>query len=201
MIKQCPNCGTCYTTQDVCPNCRVVSVSSIGSNTHSANSVLEAPILSYPQYVSKYPKTSKSEYQRYVYLLNCLHLRLISELKLQPEFELRPRIVVKSNGIHTGYTQAREIYTADFSYRYGEHLIIEDVKGGKIKGKKRQLKPYVKTPARNKHKSLIAIWYQLGFLDKRSLLLTVWYGKQWHYFDSNHNQIDFSLAQAISEAA
>lgn len=174
---------------------------SIVSGVLSAESEKTA-FLSVSEYMAKYSKSSKTEYDRYCYLWSLADRGIIHDFECQPEYELNPRIVVEPTKLFPNKViQSREIYTADFRYRIDGYTIVEDVKGGKIKGTKRQLKPYVKTAARNKHKSLIAIWHQQHKLANTRLLFTVWYGKEWHYFNSNQNEIAFSLETLKGQAA
>jgi hypothetical protein len=126
---------------------------------------------------------SNPEFARYLDLRGLQADGVISGLIVHPLFELKPRIVVKANGIHKGYVQARETYTADFSYLLGSHVVVEDVKA-LVKGK-----PYVMTAARNKHKALIAIWHTQNALVSKSLILVCQDGNDWMYFDSNSNPI------------
>jgi len=210
-ILVCSKHGAYAKSQVVCPRCgkKPTEAPKNGGTQFLATmpSVLvskteKVPFLSYSAYITKYTKSSKTEYDRYCTLWSLADSGIIQDFECQPKFELRPRIIVKKTELFPKpYTQAREIYTADFRYTIQGYTIIEDVKGAKIKGKTRQLKPYVKTAARNKHKSLIAIWYQQGRLHNTRLLLTVWYNKQWHYFNSNQNEIQFSLESIASEAA
>lgn len=126
---------------------------------------------------------SNPEFARYLDLRGLQEDGVISGLVVHPMFVLKPRIVVKANGIHRGYVQSRETYTADFSYMLGSHIIVEDVKA-MVKRK-----PYVMTPARNKHKALIERWYTQNALDLKSLILVCQDGNDWLYFDSNSNPI------------
>jgi len=55
---------------------------------------------------------------------------VITELTLQPQFELLPSYRVKTNRVKTGVsTQGSMKYTADFSYRKGIEVFIVEVKG------------------------------------------------------------------------
>lgn len=126
---------------------------------------------------------SQPEFARYVDLLALEQSGAITGLQVHPTFVLKPRIVVRANGVHRGYVQARETYTADFLYTIGDKVIVEDVKG-LSKGK-----PYTMTPARNKHKGLIDKWYAADKLKTHSLILVCQQGNDWLYFDSNSNPI------------
>lgn len=64
---------------------------------------------------------SKKEAERYTLLCNMLGMGLISDLKLQPEWELIPR--------QGGFRPTK--YVADFSYIKDGKLVVEDVKGVK----------------------------------------------------------------------
>lgn len=153
------------------------------------NGYLAAVVNSMPRQRSRkvkaygYTFDSETEFLRYVDLLALQTEGVITSLKVHPLFVLMPRIVVKANGIHHGYIQARETYTADFQYTVGDKVMVEDVKAN------RKGKPYVMTPARNKHKRLIDKWYEADKLGSHSLLLVCQQGNDWLYFDSNSNPI------------
>lgn len=66
---------------------------------------------------------SKAEARRYSVLKMLLNTGVISELKLQPRFEICPK--VKWNG----KTIAKRSYVADFQYIENGITIVEDVKG------------------------------------------------------------------------
>nr|DAV26245.1 MAG TPA: Endonuclease [Caudoviricetes sp.] len=66
---------------------------------------------------------SKKEARRYDELLTMLRAGLISDLRLQPQFTLQ-----ESYCTETGERVRAVRYTADFSYRAGGKLIVEDVK-------------------------------------------------------------------------
>jgi hypothetical protein len=134
-----------------------------------------------------YTFDSQTEFLRYVDLLALQTDGVITSLRVHPLFVLMPRIVVKANGVHRGYVQARETYTADFQYTWNGYIVVEDVKA-MVKGK-----PYTMTPARNKHKGLIEKWYAADKLGSHSLLLVCQQGNGWLYFDSNSNPIAFEV--------
>lgn len=131
-----------------------------------------------------YTFDSNPEFLRYVDLLALETEGAITDLQVHPVFVLKPRIVVKANGVHKGYVQARETYTADFLYTWDGHIVVEDVKA-MVKRK-----PLVMTPARNKHKALIERWYTQNALNLKSLILVCQQGNDWLYFDSNSNPIE-----------
>ena len=66
---------------------------------------------------------SKKEARRYDELLTMLQAGLISDLRLQPQFTLQ-----ESYCTETGERVRAVRYTADFSYRAGGKLIVEDGK-------------------------------------------------------------------------
>lgn len=68
---------------------------------------------------------SKAEAKRYQELKRLEYCRDISDLQLQPEFELLPKLV------KNGKTYRKTTYKADFSYfdKRANKYIIEDVKG------------------------------------------------------------------------
>ena len=66
---------------------------------------------------------SKREARRYVYLKHLQEGGLISDLTLQPEFELIPKHK------HDGQTVRATKYRADFQYVQDGKIVIEDVKG------------------------------------------------------------------------
>jgi len=81
---------------------------------------------------------SKKEAARYLFLLDCQSQNLISELTLQPKWEIIPAIretIVKQtkNGEKkaTRTKQLAATYTADFSYVKNGELVVEDVKSAK----------------------------------------------------------------------
>lgn len=81
---------------------------------------------------------STKEGQRYLFLKSKVKEGVISELKLQPRYELIPamyREVVKQLKTNTKIVKVcvekRMSYNADFSYTKEGVTIVEDVKGGK----------------------------------------------------------------------
>lgn len=204
-IANCPEHGAYMKSLGQCPRCP--QTAQKGANLN----VMDIPLGNKPKPRKKGRKSqsankhtfdghtfdSKPEYLRYLYLKQLQADGTISGLQVHPEFELRPRLVIPANAIHGTFTQSREIYTPDFAYRWQGVYIVEDVKGGQKRGKKKLLKPYVKTPARNKHKALVTMLYSKP---NRVFLLTVWHKNQWHYFNSNQTEIQFSLEQ-VKDAA
>ncbi len=65
---------------------------------------------------------SKKEATRYLYLKSLSDSGVISELELQPKFELIPKFT--SNG----ETHRPVTYSADFRYKSGVSIVVEDVK-------------------------------------------------------------------------
>lgn len=116
-------------------------------------------------------------------------------------FTLIPRLVIAANSIRSGYTQRAEVYTADFRYRVGSHVIVEDVKGLQ-RTKTGQIKPYIKSSsASNKVKDLMRIWVTEGLHATHTFLFTVESGGNWLYFNSNRTQIDFEIIAYCENAA
>lgn len=66
---------------------------------------------------------SKKEARRYDELMVMLRAGIISDLRLQPQFTLQESYVTE-----TGERIRAIRYTADFSYRFGGKLVVEDVK-------------------------------------------------------------------------
>ena len=66
---------------------------------------------------------SQKEARRYDELMVMLRARIISDLRLQPQFTLQESYVTE-----TGERIRAIRYTADFSYRFGGKLVVEDVK-------------------------------------------------------------------------
>ena len=73
---------------------------------------------------------SRKEARRYDELMVMLKSGLISDLRLQPQFTLQESYVTE-----TGERIRAVRYTADFSYRFGGKLVIEDVKSGPTRTK------------------------------------------------------------------
>lgn len=67
---------------------------------------------------------SKKEARRYVELNQMQAQGLIHDLALQPRFELLEAFTDKTGKRHRAIN-----YTADFEYREGDNIVIEDVKG------------------------------------------------------------------------
>ena len=66
---------------------------------------------------------SQKEARRYDELMTMLRAGIISDLRLQPQFTLQESYVAE-----TGERIRAIRYTADFSYRFGGKLVVEDVK-------------------------------------------------------------------------
>ena len=66
---------------------------------------------------------SQKEARRYDELMVMLRAGIISDLRLQPQFTLQESYVTE-----TGERIRAVRYTADFSYRFGGKLVVEDVK-------------------------------------------------------------------------
>ena len=66
---------------------------------------------------------SQKEARRYDELMVMLRAGIISDLRLQPQFTLQESYVTE-----TGERIRAIRYTADFSYRFGGKLVVEDVK-------------------------------------------------------------------------
>lgn len=73
---------------------------------------------------------SQKEARRYDELMVMLRAGLISDLRLQPQFTLQESYVTQ-----TGERIRAVRYTADFSYRFGGKLVVEDVKSGPTRTK------------------------------------------------------------------
>ena len=66
---------------------------------------------------------SQKEAQRYDELMVMLRAGIISDLRLQPQFTLQESYITEAG------ERIRAVrYTADFSYRFGGKLVVEDVK-------------------------------------------------------------------------
>lgn len=206
-------CDTHYTTQNVCYVCgkaRGMSTESpkTGQKTRLAdNLAIDNPL---PQKLGKKGKSfqwaykgmvfdSETELDRYLYLEKLEDKGLITDLARATEIELRQQLIVPSNAIHGKFTQSREVYTPDFAYRWRGYFILEDVKGKRFTPKpKHSLKPKVESATVNKYKDLQAM---LVKHPKRVFLLTVYHAGYWHYFNSNQNEIQFSLELCKEGAA
>ena len=66
---------------------------------------------------------SQKEARRYDELMVMLRAGIISDLRLQPQFTLQESYVTE-----TGERIRAVRYTADFSYKFGGKLVVEDVK-------------------------------------------------------------------------
>ena len=66
---------------------------------------------------------SRKEARRYDELMVMLRAGIISDLRLQPQFTLQESYITE-----TGERIRAIRYTADFSYRFGGKLVVEDVK-------------------------------------------------------------------------
>lgn len=82
---------------------------------------------------------SKKEYQRYLVLKDAEANGVISNLELQPKFELIPAIreeyvkhLKTKDKVETRTVQLAITYTADFAYYKGTDFIVEDVKASKL---------------------------------------------------------------------
>ncbi len=73
---------------------------------------------------------SKKEARRYDELMVMLRAGIISDLRLQPQFTLQESYVTE-----TGERIRAIRYTADFSYRFGGKLVVEDVKSAPTRTK------------------------------------------------------------------
>lgn len=73
---------------------------------------------------------SQKEARRYDELTTMLRAGLISDLRLQPQFTLQESYITE-----TGERIRAVRYTADFSYRFGGKLVVEDVKSGPTRTK------------------------------------------------------------------
>ena len=73
---------------------------------------------------------SQKEARRYDELMMMLESGVISDLRLQPQFTLQESYITEEG------ERIRAIrYTADFSYRFGGKLVVEDVKSGPTRTK------------------------------------------------------------------
>ena len=66
---------------------------------------------------------SRKEARRYDELMVMLKSGIISDLRLQPQFTIQESYITE-----TGERIRAVRYTADFSYRFGGKLVVEDVK-------------------------------------------------------------------------
>ena len=66
---------------------------------------------------------SQKEARRYDELMTMLRAGIISDLRLQPQFTLQESYITE-----TGERIRAVRYTADFSYKFGGKLVVEDVK-------------------------------------------------------------------------
>lgn len=73
---------------------------------------------------------SQKEARRYDELMVMLRAEIITDLRLQPQFTLQESYLTERG------ERIRAIrYTADFSYRFGGKLVVEDVKSGPTRTK------------------------------------------------------------------
>ena len=73
---------------------------------------------------------SQKEARRYDELMVMLRAGIISDLRLQPQFTLQESYITE-----TGERIRAVRYTADFSYKFGGKLVVEDVKSGPTRTK------------------------------------------------------------------
>ena len=73
---------------------------------------------------------SQKEARRYDELMTMLRAGLITDLRLRPQFTLQESYVTE-----TGQRIRAVRYTADFSYRFGGRLVVEDVKSAPTRTK------------------------------------------------------------------
>ena len=73
---------------------------------------------------------SQKEARRYDELMAMLRASIISDLRLQPQFTLQESYVTE-----TGQRIRAVRYTADFSYKFGGKLVVEDVKSAPTRTK------------------------------------------------------------------
>ena len=73
---------------------------------------------------------SQKEARRYDELMTMLRAGIITDLRLQPQFTLQESYVTE-----TGERIRAIRYTADFSYRFGRKLVVEDVKSAATRTK------------------------------------------------------------------
>lgn len=73
---------------------------------------------------------SQKEARRYDELMVMLRAGIITDLRLQPQFTLQESYITE-----TGERIRAVRYTADFSYRFGNKLVVEDVKSAATRTK------------------------------------------------------------------
>lgn len=73
---------------------------------------------------------SRKQARRYDALMVMLQAGIISDLRLEPQFTLQESYVTE-----TGERIRAVRYTADFSYRFGNKLVVEDVKSAATRTK------------------------------------------------------------------
>ena len=73
---------------------------------------------------------SRKEARRYDELMVMLQAGIITDLRLQPQFTLQESYITE-----TGERIRAVRYTADFSYRFGNKLVVEDVKSSATRTK------------------------------------------------------------------
>ena len=74
--------------------------------------------------VDNYTFASKAEGERYWELKQLQKTKKITDLQLQPKFELQPKFVDAKGNKHQSIT-----YVADFQYLEDGQYVVEDVKG------------------------------------------------------------------------
>jgi len=81
---------------------------------------------------------SKKEMNRYIVLLNMARIGKITALELQPKF------LLEEGFVYNGKKERDINYIADFKYKKGNDLIVEDVKGMKTEVYKIKRKLFLK---------------------------------------------------------
>ena len=161
----CPRCGKKPTEAAKNGGTRVLATmpSALVSKTE------KAAFLSYSDYIAKYKRSSKTEYERYKYLWACVQDGTIRGLRCQPKFELFKGLRPSSNILRPRPKKIQDIgYTADFEYIYQGIRVIEDVKGTYGNSKKNRKKgivgkPIISDSARLRHKMLQGLHPDLVF--------------------------------------
>lgn len=141
---------------------------------------------------------STPEKNRMLYLEGLQDQGIISGLRPHPKYPVNPAVIVPANDIAPEFEIPEELYTADFCYRYNGYFIVEDVKAPRQTKVRRTLKARVETASKLKYRQLDR---QMATRKKQVFLLTVWHGRQWHYFNSNQTEIEFSLEQVEDKVA
>ena len=106
----------------------------------SQSASLTAPLAKGSQGAAKYHNApaervgirfdSRKEARRYDELMVMLRAGIISDLRLQPQFTLQESYIAE-----TGERIRAVRYTADFSYRFSNKLVVEDVKSAATRTK------------------------------------------------------------------